>query len=140
MPAYKEKARKTWYVSFRYKTSGGEAKRAFKRGFTSKKEAISWEQEFLLKEKNSSSMNFLSLYELYMDDIRVRCRQSSFKSKEYLFKDKILPFFKARNVSQITPQDVRLWQNSMMERGYSPTYLKTINNQLSAILDRKSVV
>ena len=135
MPAYKEKERKTWYVSFRYKTTEGESKRAFKRGFASKKDAILWEQEYRLKEEKKSQMSFQSLYELYMEDIRVRCRQSSFKSKEYLFRDKILPFFSSRIVNDITAGDVRLWQNTMMKRGYSPTYLKTINNQLCAIFN-----
>lgn len=36
-------------------------------------------------------------------------------------------------VSDIKAATVRKWQNELMRQGYSETYLKTINNQLSAI-------
>lgn len=32
-------------------------------------------------------------------------------------------------------EDIRRWQNELIKKGYSPTYLKTINNQLSAIFN-----
>ena len=35
----------------------------------------------------------------------------------------------------ITAADIRQWQNELIKMGYSPTYLKTINNQLSAIFN-----
>lgn len=38
-------------------------------------------------------------------------------------------------MSEITPAKVRSWQNDMIAKGYKDTYLKTINNQLSAIFN-----
>lgn len=35
----------------------------------------------------------------------------------------------------IKAADIRKWQNQLMKEGYAPTYLKTINNQLSAIFN-----
>ena len=48
---------------------------------------------------------------------------------------KILPYFGNKRVNDITAADIRQWQNELIKMGYSPTYLKTINNQLSAIFN-----
>ena len=66
------------------------------------------------------------------------------QKKERGFKlqnKKLLPFFGKIPVSQITPAHIRKWQNSLMayrdenDKPYSETYLRTINNQLSAIMN-----
>ena len=52
-----------------------------------------------------------------------------------------LPYFNNTPINQITPLMIRNWQNTLMEcrqpngKPYSKTYLKTINNQMSAILN-----
>jgi integrase len=38
-------------------------------------------------------------------------------------------------INEITPAKVRKWQGEMMDKGYKPTYLKTIHSQLSAIMN-----
>lgn len=38
-------------------------------------------------------------------------------------------------MADIKAADIRKWQNRLMQEGYAPTYLKTINNQLSAIFN-----
>lgn len=38
-------------------------------------------------------------------------------------------------MNEIKAANVRSWQNMLMKEGYSQTYLKTINNQLSAIFN-----
>lgn len=38
-------------------------------------------------------------------------------------------------MNQIKTSDIRIWQNELIKEGYSPTYLKTINNQLNAIFN-----
>ena len=38
-------------------------------------------------------------------------------------------------MNEIKASDVRAWQNALMKKGYSQTYLKTVNNQLSAIFN-----
>ena len=45
------------------------------------------------------------------------------------------PYFGNKRVNDITAADIRQWQNELIKIGYSPTYLKTINNQLSAIFN-----
>jgi integrase len=60
-------------------------------------------------------------------------------SKEYIIKDKLLPYFGNMSMSQIEAKDILRWQNTLINHGdeegkpYSQTYLKTIHNQLTAI-------
>jgi integrase len=81
-------------------------------------------------------MTFESFWELYRDDMQQRLRENTMRTKDYIVELKILPCFGKKKIADITPADIRRWQNSIMkEGGYSPTYLKTINNQLSAIFN-----
>ena len=48
---------------------------------------------------------------------------------------KILPYFGNRNISEISAADIREWQNTLLKKGYSQTYLRTVNNQLSCIFN-----
>lgn len=53
----------------------------------------------------------------------------------YIIELKVLPYFGTKKIVDITAADIRRWQNSLMKKGYSQTYLKTINNQLSTIFN-----
>ena len=57
------------------------------------------------------------------------------RTKKYIVELKILLYFGNKRVNDITAADIRQWQNELIKMGYSPTYLKTINNQLSAIFN-----
>ena len=50
MAAYKDEARGTWYVSFHYNDWTGKNKRKLKRGFRTRREALEYEQKFLLQQ------------------------------------------------------------------------------------------
>lgn len=139
MPAYKDG--KTWRLNISYKDASGKLKQKTKRGFKSKKEALEWEREFFYKEEFSSEMSFQSLYELYMEDMESRLKKNTIKTKEKIIELKILPFFKDIKINEITPIKIRNWQNKLINTvgmngaPLAPTYLKTINNQLSAIFN-----
>lgn len=55
--------------------------------------------------------------------------------KDYIVELKILPYFRNRNISEISAADIREWQNTLLKKGYSQTYLRTVNNQLSCIFN-----
>lgn len=135
MPAYKDKKRGTWYASFYYTDWHGERKLKKKRGFARKKDAEDYEREFLRKGARSSDMSFASLVELYLDDMRPRLRESTMRSKEYLIEKRVLPFFGSLPINEITPAHVRKWQAGLLAENFAPTYLKSINNQVSAIFN-----
>lgn len=140
MGAYKDK-NGTWFASARYKNWAGETKRKMKRGFSTKREALAWEREFIAKNDGNLEMTFESFYELYKNNLQNRLRENTWYTKEMLIKQKILPYFGNYRICDIKPIDVLHWQNTIMdfkdENGvlYSPMYLKTIHNQLSAIFN-----
>lgn len=86
-------------------------------------------------------MLFENFIQIYNEDMKHRIREHTFIQKQYVISKKLLPFFKKLPVSQITPAHVRKWQNELTAyrdadgKPYSETYLKTINNQLSAIMN-----
>ena len=58
MVAYKDTERSTWYASFHYYDWTGKNKGKLKRGFKTRKEALEWEQHFLMKEAADLDMSF----------------------------------------------------------------------------------
>lgn len=135
MPAYKDSKTNTWYASFRYVDIKGVSRQTKKRGFKTKSEALNYEREFTYQENSTLDMTFASLTSLYMEDIKPRIRQTTYETKENIINNRVLPYFAKRKLNQITSNDVRKWQNELLKQGYSKTYLKTINNQLSAIFN-----
>ena len=141
MAAFKDKKNGTWYVQFRYTDWTGERQQKLKRGFTTKREAQEWEREFLRTKRADPDMSFESFVKLYEQDIKPKIRLNTWLTKESVIESKILPYFKKRKLSEIMPRDVLTWQNQMLKQKdkagqpYSPTYLKNINNQLSAIFN-----
>ncbi|MFR3145672.1 MAG: tyrosine-type recombinase/integrase [Eubacterium callanderi] len=142
MPAnYDEKAG-SWTAQFYYTDYTGTRKKKFKRGFKLKKDALEWERVFLEKQQADINMSFKSFVELYFEDMRHRLRASTVDNKRYIVDLKITPFFSQMQLSQIKAADVRRWQNEMISvindrtgKPYSATYLKSINNQLTAIFN-----
>ena len=140
MAAYKD-AKGSWYASFYYDNWQGVRTRKMKRGFATKKEALEWEREFLQKGKGDLDMTFEAFVDIYKKDLRDRLKKSTWVMKESVIDIKITPYFKDKKMSQIKPSDIIAWQNIMInykdENGkpYSPVYLKTIHNQISAIFN-----
>ena len=141
MPAYKDQKTGTWMSRYTYKTRDGEKKQSKKRGFKTKKEALEWEREFLLKKQGSNSMRFQDFVEVYKDDIGPRIKISTMMTKKSILETTIIPFFADFQLDEISTTDVMKWQNKMMRevdksgKPYSKSYLKTIHNQLSAVLN-----
>ena len=141
MAAFKNKANGTWYVQFRYTDWKGERQQKLKRGFATKKEAQAWEREFLMQKQADVNMTFESFAQLYEKDMKPKLKLNTWLTKESIIQKKILPYFGKRKLSEITAKDVMDWQNVIRGltdakgKPYSPTYLKTVHNQLSALFN-----
>ena len=87
------------------------------------------------------NMSFESFVGLYEKDIKPKIKLNTWITKESIIKQKILPYFQKRKLSEITAKDIIDWQNEIREltdchgRPLSKTYLKTVHNQLSAIFN-----
>ncbi len=141
MAAYKDKNKGTWYVSFYYRNWMGEHERKLKRGFATKREALEWELEFKKVKGSDLDMTFESFVQIYTADIQRRIKENTWQTKEHIIRSKLLPYFGKRKMCEIMPKEIISWQNEMINyketngRAYSPVYLKTLHNQLSALFN-----
>ena len=141
MAIYKEEKTNTWRVIYRYTDWTGERKQSQKRGFKTKREAQIWEREQLNKATADLDMTFDSFVEQYTADMQTRIKENTWSTKEHIIRTKIIPYFGKQKMSNITAQQIITWQNELMNykdengKSLSPVYLKTINNQLSAIFN-----
>ena len=141
MAIYKEDKTNTWRVIYRYTDWTGERKQSQKRGFKTKREAQIWEREQLNKATADLDMTFDSFVEQYTADMQTRIKENTWATKEHIIRTKIIPYFGKQKMSSITAQQIITWQNELMNykdengKSLSPVYLKTINNQLSAIFN-----
>lgn len=144
MPSYKdtESKRKTWYCKFSYTDWKGISHQKKKRGFPTKHAADQWERDFLNSQKRNCDIKFKNLVTNYMADMAVRLKPTTMENKASIINSKLLPAFGEIPVCKIDELAVRNWQNDLLayrneDTGdpYKDTYLRTINNQLSAILN-----
>ena len=137
MPAYKDEKTGKWFAKFYYTNWQGIKKQKWKRGFATKKEALGFERDFLEKQSANPDMTFQNLYEIYMEDMAARLKQSTLLTKKTVLQTHILPFFGSKPINEIKASDVRRWQAKLMSspNNYSQTYLKKINTELNSIIN-----
>lgn len=141
MAIYKDEAKGTWRVIYRYTDWTGKQKQTQKRGFKTRREAQQWEWETMLKKENKLDMTFRSFWELYAADRKPRLKESTWETKEHMVRTKLLPYFGDRKIDEINAKDVIAWQNEMLAyreeegKAYSPDYLRSVHAQLSAIFN-----
>lgn len=145
MPAYKYtlKNGKTtlWYANFYYTDWTGTKKHVCKRGFKTQREAKEYERAFIDQQKNTSDISFSSLVNNYLEDMSHRLKPTTMENKKYIIEGKLIPFFGNLRICDIDTIKVRKWQNELIayrdENGkpFSQTYLKSVNIQLSALMN-----
>lgn len=144
MPAYKytlKNGKTMWYAAFNYTDWTGQNKHTCKRGFKTQREAKEYEQSFMNQQNNTSDILFSSLVENYLEDMAHRLKPTTMENKRFIIEKKLLPYFGRLRVCDIDTIKVRKWQNELIsyrdENGnpFSQTYLKTVHNQLSALMN-----
>ena len=86
-------------------------------------------------------MTFSSFIDRYTEDMITRLKENTWSTKEHIIRSKLTPYFGRLKLSKITPQQIITWQNELLNyrdgqgKPYSPVYLRTIQNQLSAIFN-----
>ena len=141
MSTHKDEKNGTWYVMVRYHDWKGVKRQKCKRGFATRREAQEWERNFQLQTDGDPDMTFEAFLELYEHDIRPRLKENTWLSKEHMIRTKLFPTFGKKMLSEIETRDIIAWQNELLayrdefKKPYSATYLKTVHNQLVAILN-----
>lgn len=141
MPAYKDKDTGTWYVAFYYRDWNNQNKKKLKRGFATKKEALDYETNFLVLKNKSIDVTLNEFYEIYKKDRKPRLKLNTWLTKSQIIETHILPYFGQVPIDEIESKDIIDWQNELSSitddygTNYSPTYLRTINSQFSAMFN-----
>lgn len=144
MPTYKytlKNGKTMWYAAFNYTDWTGQNKHTCKRGFKTQREAKEYERSFMDQQSNTSDILFSSLVENYLEDMEHRLKPTTMENKRYIIEGRLLPYFGRLKVCDIDTIKVRKWQNELISyrdsegNPYSQTYLKTVNNQLSALMN-----
>ena len=133
MPAYKDEHNNTWYVKFYYQNYEGQRKQKLKRGFALKREAESFEREFLQNISYQPTMSFRAFYKLFQKDTAPRLREHTLQTRGYIYKNRIAPTFDEMVLNAITAKDIRQWQNQLIEQGFSKSYITNCHKLLAAI-------
>lgn len=135
MPIYKDKERDTWFCKFNYKDWRDETKTKLKRGFRTKKEAQEWEREFLQVQQADMDMEFSKFVDVYFTDKAPRLKERTIETKRIMLDTRIIPYFGKLRMNAIKPADIMKWQNDMMNQDYKPTYLRMLQNQVTAVFN-----
>ena len=140
MPAYKDENRNAWFCQFYYKNWQGKTERIKKRGFKTKREALAWEAQFKLKAQGNLDMALGEFVEVYFQDKEGELKERSVESKRKMIKTHIIPYFGDRPMNSITPSDLIQWQNQIRSKGFTQTYLRMIQNQMTALFTHASKI
>ena len=132
---------KRWRVSLRYTDWQGKKKQHDKRGFETKKDALAYERDFLAKKSKDINMGFGVFIDVYLSDIKPQIKLNTYRTKVHIINTHIRPYFEEKSLSEISPTDILQWQNELLskrdenDKGYAQTYLRTLQNQLTAIFN-----
>lgn len=94
-----------------------------------------------MKEGSDLDMTFSEFVAAYTRDMQPKLKHNTWLTKEHIVRTKLLPYFKDKKIRDIKPKDIIQWQNKQIsyrdEKGkpYAPTYLKTLQSELSALFN-----
>lgn len=128
---------KVWYTDWT-----GERRQKKKESFNTQREAKEAEADFLNSKRTDIDITFANLVKAYTENRAARVEATTLANKGHLIDTKILPYFGKMPLSKIDTNTVMRWQTELMNyrnpktgKPYSPTYLRQIHNQLSAIFN-----
>ena len=129
--AYKEGNR--WTAQYYSTDVYGKRKQIKKRGFTTKREALEYERQQKLKKNGMLDMTLATFVEKYFEDKENELKDRSKRNKRYMMQQHIIPYFGKCKMNDISAAQIIEWQNVMYKLGLSDSYLRMIQNQLTAL-------
>jgi len=129
--AYREGNR--WTAQYYKADLSGKRKQIKKRGFLTKRDALDYERQQKLKKSGVMDMKLKVFVEKYFEDKANDLKERTIRNKKYLMEQHIIPYFGEMKMTEIAPADILEWQNEMYKKGFSESYLRMIQNQLTAL-------
>lgn len=126
MPAYKDEKRGTWYYKGKAKNSLGQWKDYQKRGFTTKKEALKAEKEFLDNKIFGYTTTVDEVFENYLKSIKDNQSINTVRRKVYSYNNHIKTVFGNKKISSINRANIIAFRDELST--------KVANNSANSIL------
>lgn len=136
--AYREKDTKKWSAQWFETTAKGEKKKRRKRGFETKREALEYERQKKLNSNRSMDMKLSEFMEVYFSDKQNELKERTMKNKRYMMEQHIIPYFGDCMMGEVSAGQIIQWQNEMQKKGFSESYLRMIQNQLTSLFTHAS--
>ena len=94
-----------------------------------------------MKEAADLDMTFGEFVQAYTRDMKPKLKYNTWLTKEHILRTKLLPYFENKKMCDIRAKDIIQWQNEHISyrddkgKPYAPTYLKTLQSELSALFN-----
>lgn len=113
MPVYKDARRRTYYVSYYTKDSvTGARKHVTKRGFSTRRDAVKWEETQKTSGDRSTAVTFAEMDELYI--AFKNPKRDSTKQQERYRVQTYMESFKDKPVDRITKAELARWYSDLI--------------------------
>lgn len=132
MPVFKDEERGTYYVKCYYTDHMGTKQQKKKRGFKLMRDAKEWEAQFLASYKFDTRTTFGTVWNQFTEEMNPRQRITTQRGYESSGKH-ILSAFRDVPIGAITEQQIIIWQNELMEKEYSDSYLNKIDTMFRTV-------
>lgn len=134
MPIYKAK-KGGYFVQVNYKDQDGNYRQKKKTGFATQREAKAWEREFLSNELNfTSTAKFSKIVEMYLEDLKIRVKASSYNARYYEIHKMLLPYWKDFQLCDITVDEFEKWQSIIVKSNYKSSTIVRDQVNMKTIL------
>lgn len=92
-------------------------------------------KETVKEEERNVNITFSELLGIFLEDKRTRTRLTTYLNYKTVSERFIEPYFGQTSIRDISPADVRNWQNRIMQLDYAPQYIRKIDSVLTMILN-----
>lgn len=133
MSVYKDKERDTRGRLLYFEDWDVVRKKRERCGITNRRE-----NHFKSSVDADMNMTMASFVEIYFRDKEGELKERSIKNKRYMIETHILPYFQNKKMNEITPAHIIQWQHVMREKDYAQTYLRMMQNQMTALFTHAS--
>jgi integrase len=135
MSVYQDKKRNTWYFRIRKKNIHGELKEITRRGFKTRREALSEEARELLKPlENKSEMSLNELWGKYIEYKKGKVREATIYTMQNRYKTHIKDILGNKKVNSISLNEYMDFQKHLIKKGLKIGYVNNIHTEISTCL------
>lgn len=129
-----------WTVQYRFTDWTGKRKHTTRRGFKTKKEALEWEAKIKLDCVVDPDIAVKDFTEVYFRDKSGELKERTLRMKKYMIDTHIVPHLGKKKMNEIAPADIIKWQKLIRSKGYSDSYLRMVQNQLSGLFNHACTI